>query len=118
MELELTYRRPDVIDYVASAIVLLNASCSEGRVRRWWVAPSIRSSCLSPSRRCFSTARHEKNRLQMGASMMSTHGAAPSCLDLLLNHRRTRSPLGGGGGAARVSHYPSRPILRYGCFAT
>lgn len=71
MESELTYRHPHLIDHVASNFILLNASCSEGSVRLWWVAPST-TSCFSPSGRCFSTSRHEKNSLQMGDHMKST----------------------------------------------
>lgn len=76
MELDPTYRRPHLIDHVAATINLLNANFSNGPVACCWVALST-FSCFSPSRRCFSTSRYNRNRLQMGVSLMA-HAVVPS----------------------------------------
>ena len=104
MESEVTYRHPHLIDHVASTFILLNASCSEGSVRRWWVALNT-LSCSSPFGRCFSTSRHE-NKSADGRPH-EVHGVVPSSLDLLLNHHRARSPL---GRAHILPPEPSRSI--------
>lgn len=108
MELKLTYRHLHLIGHVASTFVLLNASCAEGSVRRWWVALST-LSYSSLFGRCFSTSRHEKKSLQIGDRMKSTVSYRHPWTSLMTIDQEARW--------ARKFHHLRRPV-RYGCFAT